>query len=123
MWIFCKLGFFSAVEHRERPDNLLIRARFKGDLERLIGAMTKEERELICGNPKVEITPDADYRYRMECPKIWFSEVLREQAEEIDYDNFKNAVHEGTARDGAYMDVWRALWAAQNFPKNRKKVV
>ena len=120
MWIFCKLGFFSAVEHRERPDNLLIRARFKGDLERLYKAMDQISRS-ECG--PIQETPDADYRYRMECPKIWFSEVLREQAEEIDYDNFKNAVHEGTVRDGAYMDVWRALWAAQNFGKNRKKVV
>ena len=122
MWIFCKLGFFSAVQHRNKPDVLLVRARIKGDLERLIGAMTKEERELLCGNPKVEITPNADYRYRTEIPKVVFAELVRETAEEIDYDNFKNAAHDGTVRDEAYMDVWRAMWSAQNFPKNRHKV-
>jgi hypothetical protein len=122
MWIFCKLGFFSAVQHREHPENLLIRARFKGDLERLLNAMTPEEYAL-CGRPSVSFTPDADYRYRVEIRKVVFAELIREQAEEIDYDNFKNAAHDGTVRDGAYMDVWRALWAAQNFGKNRAKVL
>ena len=109
MWIFCKLGFFSAVQHRDKPDTLLVRSRFKGDLERLIGAMTKEERELLCGNPKVEITPNADYRYRTEIRKVVFAELVRETAEDIDYPNFKDAVHDGTNRDWAYLNVWQAL--------------
>lgn len=122
MWIFCKLGFFSAVQHREKPDVLLVRARIKGDLERLIRAIPRDDL-LHFGQPKVEITPDADYRYRAEIYKAVFSELLRDTAESIDYDNFKNAAHDGTVRDEAYMDVWRAMWSAQNFPKNRRKVI
>ena len=116
MWIFCKLGFFSAVQHREKPDVLLVRARFKGDLERLYKAMDHSK----CG--PIQETSDADYRFRMECPKSAFSEVVWSMARSIDYDNFKNAAHDGTVRDEAYMDVWRAMWSAQNFPKNRHKV-
>ena len=122
MWIFCKLGFFSAVQHREKPDVLLVRARIKGDLERRIRAIPRDDL-LHFGQPKVEITPDADYRYRAEIYKAVFSELLRDTAESIDYDNFKNAAHDGTVRDEAYMDVWRAMWSAQNFPKNRRKVI
>lgn len=121
MWIFCKYGFFSAVQHTDKPDTLLVRARFKGDLDRLIKAMTPEEYNLS-GKPKVQFTPDADYRYRAEIRKIVFAELIRETAEDIDYPNFKDAMHDGTVRDTAYMNCWRALWAAQNFGVNQNKV-
>lgn len=35
MWIFTKDGFFSAVEHRDNSDLLMIRARCREDIERL----------------------------------------------------------------------------------------
>ena len=116
MWIFCKLGFFSAVQHREKPDVLLVRARFKGDLERLYKAMDHSK----CG--PIQKTPDADYLYRMECPKRAFAEVVWKTAGEIDYPNFKDAMNDGTVRDTAYMNVWRAMWAAQNFGEKQNKV-
>ena len=124
MWIFCKLGFFSAVQHREKHDVLLVRARIKGDLERLL----KEIKDNGLGGQdgcfgKIQETPNADYRFRVEIRKQAFAEFLFVAAKEIDYDNFKNAAHDGTVRDEAYMDVWRAMWSAQNFPKNRRKVI
>jgi len=112
MWIFCKYGFFSAVQHIDKPDTLLVRARFKGDLERLIKAMSPEEYNLS-GQPKVQFTPYADYRYRAEIRKIVFSELIREAIEDIDYSNFKDAMHDGTIRDAAYMNVWACLSQAQ----------
>lgn len=118
MWIFCKYGFFSAVQHIDKPDTLLIRARFKGDLERLRKQFEPCYRE----DCKIRETPDADYRYRMECPKYAFSDFLEKLADDIDYPNFKDAVHDGTVRDTAYMNCWRALWAAQNFGANQNKV-
>jgi hypothetical protein len=35
MWIFCESGFYSIVQHEDDPNTLIVRARIKGDLERL----------------------------------------------------------------------------------------
>ena len=105
MWVFCKAGFFSAVEHREKPESVMVRARFENDLE---GLCMKHGIK-----PEVNVTPDADYRYRMTFLKSDWAEIMRREAELIDYDNFKDAVHEGTVRDRAYMGCWRALVSAQ----------
>ena len=95
MWIFCKLGFFSAVQHRDKPDTLLVRGRFEGDLER----------------SKVWENTTADYFYRMEMPKHVFTKAVAEIANKIDYGNFKDSVHEGygSPRDTAYMGCWAEL--------------
>ncbi len=102
MWLFCKSGFFSAVRHAENPKLIHVRARFEGDLERLCEVNGLKE-------ITVEHTPGNDYPYRADFLKpVWAAIVCRE-ANEIDYTNFKNAVHDGTSRDQAYMAVWAAL--------------
>lgn len=105
MWVFCKAGFFSAVAHRDKPDAVMVRARFEGDLERLCAQHGI--------GPEVSVTLIADYRYRMTFLKSVWAEIVRREAELIDYDNFKDAVHEGTVRDRAYMGCWSALLRAQ----------
>lgn len=116
MWIFCEQGFFSAVEHRERSENVLIRARFEGDLERLIETSfcTPQQKDDMLKN--IQFTPYADYAFRVEMPKCVFAEMTKQIADNINYDNFKNHVHEGhnSKRDRAYMDCWAALWHSQN---------
>jgi hypothetical protein len=103
MWVFSKTGFVSAVQHRDKPDTLLVRARIKEDLEPLAEF----------AGAKIIETEDADYRFRCEVKKKTFSKWLSDQAESIDYTNFKNAVHDGTARDAAYMRVWSAMNSLQ----------
>lgn len=112
MWIFCKLGFFSAVQHRDKTDTLLVRGRFGGDLERLLDSLSPEERASC--SPVTE-TPDADYLYRLEMPKRVFAKAVGEIAGEIDYGNFKSSVHEGygSPRDAAYMGCWSELRTGQ----------
>lgn len=106
MWLFCKSGFFSAVAHRDLHDCVLVRGRFKGDLERLcLKHGVKSE---------VSVTPDADYRYRTTVLKSVWAQIVQREAELIDYGNFKDAVHEGTVRDRAYMGCWSALVRAQS---------
>ena len=114
MWIFCKLGFFSAVQHRDKPDTLLVRGRFGGDLDRLLKSLSPEDREFC--SPVTE-TPNADYLYRMEIPKRVFAKAVEEIAEEIDYGNFKDSVHEGysSPRDAAYMGCWAELRHGQEI--------
>jgi len=110
MWLFCKQGFYSAVQHRDNPEIILLRARFDGDLECLL-------EHCGCENYKVFIkeTPDADYRFRVELPRAMWGDIVKQVADEIDYDNFKNSVHEGqgSARDAAYMGCWWELRKGQ----------
>ena len=106
MWLFCKSGFFSAVEHGEKPGTIHLRARFAGDLERLCAAHGLDP-------AAIQVTPHGDYRFRMDFPAVDWAWLVAEEAMDIDYTNFKAAVHDGTARDGAYLAVWAALRRGQ----------
>lgn len=105
MWLFSKSGYFSAVRHFDKPDVMHVRARFEGDLERLCAAHGVE--------PKVVVTPGNDYRFRMDFARAEWVRIVSEEAEAIDYGNFKAAVHDGTGRDAAYMGVWDVMRRAQ----------
>lgn len=107
MWLFTKSGFYSAVQHYDNPDIIHVRARFKGDLERLWNRYLE-------GEPKVIHTPRNDYPYRMDITRTNWAIILREEAEKIDYENFKDAAHDGTSRDAAYMGCWSALRRSQD---------
>ena len=105
MWLFCKEGFFSAVQHKDDPGLIHVRARFAGDLEKLCEHNGLE--------PRVVETPDGDYRWRMDFAREDWIEIAAREAREIDYCNFKNAVHDGTPRDRAYLRVWSVMSDAQ----------
>ena len=62
MWLFCKSGFFSAVRHWDDPGTIHLRARFRGDLERLCAAHGLDARAIA-------ETPEGDYRFRMDLPR------------------------------------------------------
>lgn len=106
MWLFCKSGYFSAVKHNEKPNTILLRARVEGDLERLAEAHQIDMR--------IEHTPAADYAFRAELPAAEWTRAVMEESDAIDYGNFKNAVHDGTARDDAYLDVWSVMRGLQD---------
>lgn len=57
MWLYCKSGFFSAVRHTDNENTIHVRARFKGDLERLC--------KVHGVTPKVATTPRNDYKCRI----------------------------------------------------------
>jgi len=59
MWIFTKDGFYSAVKDKYCDDGeLMIRARIKVDLERLLQKIESDAEILTFGH--------ADYRYRVK---------------------------------------------------------
>ena len=115
MWVFTTKGFFSAVAHSGRPGFMLVRARFAGDLERLLGAHGVEA--------EVTETPEADYRFRAVVPAAEWARMVAAEASSIDYPNFKAAAHDGTPRDEAYMGCWSALRRGQEWaaPKRRRR--
>ena len=106
LWLFCKSGYFSAVKHNAKPETILLRARVKGDLERLAKAHRIDM--------KIRRTPAADYAFRAELPAAEWTRAVMEESDAIDYGNFKNAVHDGTARDDAYLDVWSVMYRLQD---------
>ena len=83
MWVFTKAGFFSAVEKRDAAAKLVVRARSRADIDALADRLKVVS---------VKSSEGADYPYRLECLKKAWGEYLNESANDIDYDNFKNAM-------------------------------
>lgn len=100
MWIFLNNAFLSVVQHEERPNELLVRARVAGDIERILP------------KAKVTHTPEHDYAYRALMPRKEVAQALARAAEKIEYPNFKDSVEEHD-RHSAYMDVWTVMRAFQ----------
>lgn len=103
MWIFFPHAMLSIVAHRDKPDTLLVRARFKGDIER------------VFPRALVKRTPSADYLYRAEVLRREVSEALRDAVGDLHYTNVKGAIPMGdTRRHGAMHDVWQVMFNAQH---------
>lgn len=100
MWLMTNKSFVSIVEHRDDPNLLCVRGRFKGDVDQFLGR-------------KVEVeTPDADYRFRAVAPRTLVGERMLIAVGSVDYPNFKNSVREKWRHD-AYLDVWGVMWREQ----------
>jgi len=106
MWLFTTDGFYSAVAHREATDTVVVRARTRDDVMRLIESV---------GQGSLVETPHCDYRYRVCLPRATWAAYVASAAEAIDYPNFKAAVaeREGADRANAYGAVWAAMFAFQ----------
>lgn len=105
MWLFTRDGFLSVVNPRPSigatPEQLLVRARFKGDIE------------AICSETsKVIETPYADYRYRAFVGKRALGDSILRMVAGIDYPNFKMSISEGW-RLHTYETVWSVMAEAQ----------
>jgi hypothetical protein len=109
MWVFTKIGFFSAVEDRNNRDGVLVRARFYEDAQNLktMAAEKGFETEVIRSDL-------ADYAFRLRLSKAVWARIVGDLAKDIDYENFKNSVHGDSVRDSAYMRCWSAMYSAQN---------
>lgn len=102
MWIFTSNAFVSIVEHRDDPAKLIIRGRFKGDVDRFLGAPIEIE------------TPDADYRFRATAKRADVEAAIQRAAQAINYDNFKGSMPTRPDwRHRVAMRVWQVMAAAQ----------
>ena len=101
MWIQFNNAFLSIVENREKTIELLVRARVKGDIEKVF--------------PEADVFEDnnADYKYRAFISKAMVAEKIMLKVTEINYDNFKNSVKE-IERKKVYGNIWAEL---RNFQK------
>jgi hypothetical protein len=106
MWLFSTLGFYSAVEDYRHHDVIIVRARFREDLQRLRKQLQKRRVA-----SRILETPGRDYRYRLTVPRSVWAEVVRDIAMGIDYGNFKQAaLTDGDyRRDVGYHQVWSVM--------------
>ena len=103
MWIVLNDAFLSVVSKRGSQTQLLVRARVRGDIERV-----------FC-DAEVFEDVDADYRYRSYIDRQVVSEVISDSISKIDYDNFKNSVSkDDRKRLNAYINVWESLYRMQS---------
>ena len=111
MWIFTTTGFVSAVRKSDGP-TIIVRSRDKASLTPIANRFSTE----------VIKTPVADYPYRVEVTQDDFAEWVREQAELINYPNFKSevAIHRGQAFSKALSKVWSVMHEVEDSSAREK---
>lgn len=110
MWLFTKIGFFSVVENMHNANEVLVRSRFREDLEALLSFAGLAM--------KIDDRSGTDYGFRVFLPREKWQEIAQRLVEGIDYSNFKDAAHSGNSiKDGALFDVWRVMHRAQEKAK------
>lgn len=105
MWIMLSDVFLSVVADKDDFDFLMVRARVKGDIERVFpGAVVSK-------------TPaPADYAYRVSLPRETVAKAVRGEVLSVNYFNFKNSVpttKRGNNRHDAYLKCWAAMMTLQ----------
>jgi len=100
VWVLLSDCFFSIVSKDCARDELLVRARRKGDIEKLFP------------KAKVKRNAKADYLYRAAIKKSAIAEALKGEVDRVTYPNFKSSVTDAKLH-GAYMRVWSALGPLQ----------
>lgn len=100
MWIFLNDAFLSVVADRN-SDQLLVRARIAGDIERVF--------------PTAEVMENTgtDYPFRAWINRETVADALYWQTQSIGYDNFKGSVQENDRHD-AYLSVWGVMQRFQH---------
>lgn len=106
MWLFTKDGFISAVASDRDSKMMVVRARNREHLEKLL-----PEHEIVT-------LPNRDYGFRVFITREEFSTLVISLAESIDYTNFKNSIIDSEYHD-ACLDVWTAMYRYQNSPKKK----
>lgn len=103
MWICLNNAFFSIVDPDDGSGRLLVRARRKGDHERVFPGV------------KVERTPGRDYLYRALIDRELVAKTIAGQVRQVSYPNFKSSVRDRKLHD-AYSSFWHTHARLQEIP-------
>lgn len=115
MWICSNDAFLSIVDKDSPRECLLVRARRKGDIERVFGKVAV---------PLVHYTPKGDYAYRAVLHRDVVKAAMSREIDRICYPNFKNTVTDDDLHD-AYLSIWSVMHRLQEsllarLPKRRR---
>ena len=103
MWVFLNNSFLSIVENRNNKEELLVRSRVRGDIDKIFPDSNIFEME------------NSDYKYRSYIKKREVSEKIREIVTNINYDNFKNSISKSEdQRHSSYLNVWNEMRKLQS---------
>jgi hypothetical protein len=104
MWLQTTLGFFSIVQ-KAGEAHLTVRARARGDLERLRDGYLPDLGPIREGE-------GTDYRYRATATHDAVAQAIGRLVMDITYPNFKNEVKRrmGPTRAATYGEVWQTLF-------------
>lgn len=103
MWIFLNDCAFSIVAKDCARDELMVRARRPGDIEKLF--------------PDAQVTEftRSDYHYRAAVKRTALANALVAELARVTYSNFKNSVEDRRLHD-AYSRVWGIMAGLQPSP-------
>lgn len=96
MWLCISDAFLSIVHKDCARDELLVRARRKGDIEK------------IFPGAKVKRSTTTDYLFRAAVKRTEVAHALEGEVRSITYPNFKDSVKDKRLHD-AYLRVWTSL--------------
>lgn len=103
MWLCLNDAFLSIVSKDCARDELLVRARRRGDIERIFPDASVSELD------------NADYLFRARIKKTAIVQAMTQEVHRITYGNFKSSVEDDELHD-AYMAVWTAMSKLQETP-------
>ncbi len=105
MWLCINDAFLSIVSKDCARDELLVRARRKGDIEK------------IFPGARVVVSTKTDYRFRAVVKRNDVADALRMEVSRITYENFKDSVTDKPLHD-AYLRVWTVMETLQPGARN-----
>lgn len=100
MWLFSQRGFFSIVQHRDKPHILIVKARMRGDIEK------------YWPDAVIERNEDFDYLYRTELYRHQVEPVILKMVQDVNYASFKGSL-EDKRRYIWHVQVWEILCLMQ----------
>ena len=111
MWVFTETGFVSAVQNRDNPDYLVVRARDRQSLQTLAD---------IC-DVEIKTSQGSDYPYRVFISKADFTSWMNDNIDFLGYDNFKNrvAITRGKEYAHALGSVWSTMHDVEDYEARR----
>lgn len=103
MWIFLSDAFFSIVAKPNCTDQLVVRARRPGDIERVF--------------PSAEVVtiPGRDYQFRAYIDRTTVAEAMYRKVQTLSHTNFKDSVREPQYHS-ACSAVWHVMAKLQPIP-------
>lgn len=104
MWLFSVDGFYSAVQHKDDPNLIMVRCRAKEHADKLVQALPEAPPELV------ETPPPADYRWRVTITREQWVYFAARCAAEVAYYNFKNTTSKEKHPPG-YMSALHGIWS------------
>lgn len=108
MWICLNNAFVSIVQKDCAANELLVRARRAGDIEKCFP------------DAKVIRTTKSDYLYRAVLPRDVVKQAIAAMIDQIDYPNFKDSVQDGSLH-AAYVGAWHAMAGLQHPPPDTER--